>query len=400
MIISNLTDPLSIGASGFASDGAWHISMPHTFTWDRVRYSISIVVHGPEPFLQIGGVDQTLYDPALESYDATHYYMVDISAATDGTMWLVTAPVGSTVAVGDVWDFAESFAPGGDVFEGAFSSGVSVSSAASGKIGIGGSVSTSAGSASLSNSGVEGKQGPMSSVVADLIQALYGGSGIHGDASIGISQIGYAGAGNSGNTGTAALTIESLLSAVGGAIGSSGMFSTVADINMDIQGQEGAQGTITGSMSMSAALFGSFGDAQVIFEGSLGATLSEFESEISGGAGVGGAISTQIITMASTLSAIIGSSGSYTISLDNLAAYIDGLTGVSGQISASISSGADLASKIGISGEIVTSLDHLSLQLIEIVMSDRIYQIVISTKTGQAVFLAPKFGTIEMTTEN
>lgn len=238
---------------------------------------------------------------------------------------------------------------GGAIFEGTMAAAFSVGASASGKIGIGGRVSTSAGSASLSNTGVEGKQGTLESALSEIIQAL------------------------------------------GGVGGVSGMLSSVAQVGMVVSGANGQQGQVTGRISLSASLFGTFGEAQVIFEGSLSSTLSELESVLTGGAGVGGAISSQIIT-AAVLTGLLGSSGSYTISLDNLASYLGALTGVSGQVSAIISSGADLAAKIGISGEIATSLDHLSLQLIEIVMSDRIYQIVISTKTGQAVFLAPKFG--------
>jgi len=233
---------------------------------------------------------------------------------------------------------AGTYAPGGSALspiEGNLAAAVDMSSTMMGKIGSGGQVNTTAGQSIMAQAGQEGKQGSVDSA------------------------------------------FEAFLSILAGKLGN--------------------QGAIDSTVSLTGLLFGSTGEVQPLFEGTLSGAAGVMAAELSGQTGISGELLSQILTGAS-LAGQLGGSGSYTVQLAGISALLDGLLGVSGEISTSISAGADMAGKLGISAELVASLSDFGLQLIEISRSERIYQIIISTKTGRAVFLAPKTGTINIST--
>ena len=174
------------------------------------------------------------------------------------------------------------------------------------------------------------------------------------------------------------------------------MFNSLISI---LSGKQGASGILSSNTRLSSLLFGNNdgADPQVVFEGALAGAAGVLSAELFGDIGIHGRLAGQII-MAASLAGQFGSSGSYTIQLDGISSIIEGVLGVSGEISVTISAGADLAAKLGISGELISALDDLGLQLFEIIRSEKIYQIVISTTSGRVVFMAPKFGKIEIST--
>ncbi len=255
---------------------------------------------------------------------------------------------------------------GGSTVEGTLAASIDMLSSLIGKIGVGGGLVSTAGSAALSQAGQEGKQGPLASILSALVPSLSGRNGVSGD-----------------------------------------MVPVMANSLLSAAGKQGNQGPLTGQISLTAQLFGTTdGQPPVVVEGTLSSVTEALNSDLFGNVGVDGSFTGQMI-LAASLAGQLGASGSYTMQLAGISSLIEGALGVAGEITTTISAGADLAGKLGISAELVASLDNLGLQLIEIVRSDKIYQLVLSTQSGQVVLLVqsgqvviqePQSGKIEIST--
>ena len=75
------------------------------------------------------------------------------------------------------------------------------------------------------------------------------------------------------------------------------------------------------------------------------------------------------------------------------------IKGNRGDIDIQTFTGVDIAGKIGVKGNIDIVLESNDIKLIEIIVSDRIYQILLSTITGEISILGPKTGTINIGVE-
>jgi hypothetical protein len=200
----------------------------------------------------------------------------------------------------------------------------------------------------------------------------------------------------------------------GGATVFSGTFSSSLDIlTPSLSGQLGVGGGITATAG--SATYANSG--QEGKQGQLSATLAALVQALSGNAGNSGSLAGQNIitgsiagnsgnlaTFASTISitalfasGVITYEGSISSALGVLTASISGNAGVSGTISATVTTGADIAGKLGLSGSFGIILEAMGCQLIEIVIGGKIHRIIISTTTGTAAILTAT-GTINITT--
>ncbi|MEE9573508.1 MAG: hypothetical protein V3W20_10700 [Candidatus Neomarinimicrobiota bacterium] len=248
---------------------------------------------------------------------------------------------------------------------------------------------------------VQGGLLPINFITDDVICSMSGKVGVGGSVATTLEGTILNQISQEGKSGTLSSDTENILLILLGNIGVSGFLSSIISNSiLNFIGKPGVQGQITTQVSLSSLIFGEVegGPPPDVIEGTISSIMENSSSSITGQLGVSGNIISQVIISAS-LAGQLGSSGSYTMQLDNVSSIIEGVLGVSGQITTTISAGLNLVGKLGISGNIVASLEDLSLQLIEIVTSDRIYQIVISTKTGQVMFLAPKTGQINIKTK-
>jgi hypothetical protein len=247
---------------------------------------------------------------------------------------------------------------GVSVAEGVFVSATRVTAAMSCKTGSGGGLLAQTENLSLAQLGKEGQQASIASIFNSLISVMSGKSGVTGSG-----------------------------------------ISALSNHILDVAGKHGITGPLATDTSLSALLFGNNdgADPQAVFEGTLAGAAGILSAELFGNTGVHGPVAGQII-MAASIAGQLGAAGSYTIQLDGISSIIEGILGISGEISTTISAGADLAAKLGICGDLVAAMDDLGLQLIEITRSEKIYQIIISTTSGRVVFLAPKFGKVEIST--
>jgi hypothetical protein len=246
------------------------------------------------------------------------------------------------------------------LFEGAFSSSFSLSPSISGQLGVGGGLSSTAGSATYANAGKEGKQGPLTTTLAALVQALSAKEGKQGPIS---------------------LNTAALIQALTGGAGNKGTLAAQTIVNPSLSGNAGNKGTLSSTISLSAL----FSQA-ALFEGTVSAAMAAIAPSFAGSAGNLGTLLTTI-SAASAIAAITGNAGYLQSVLADLALQETGQTGSAGTVALTISTGADMSGKLGVSAEIAATLADLGAYLVEIIVGDKIHRIVIATTTGQAVIL-------------
>jgi hypothetical protein len=246
------------------------------------------------------------------------------------------------------------------LFEGAFSSSFSISPSLSGKLGVGGGLASTAGSATYANAGKEGKQGPLTTTLAALVQALAGKEGKQGPISI--------------NT-------AALIQALTGGAGNKGTLASQTIVNPALSGNAGNKGTLAATISLSAL----FSQA-ALFEGTVSAAMAAIAPSFAGNSGNLGTLLTTI-SAASAIAAITGNAGYLQSVLTDLALQEIGQIGSTGTAALTISTGTDMNGKLGVSAEIAATLADLGAYLVEIIVGDKIHRIVIATTTGQAVIL-------------
>ena len=174
---------------------------------------------------------------------------------------------------------------------------------------------------------------------------------------------------------------------VGGSVQATGGATTMAQI-----GQEGKQGSLTTTIELLAALFGSTGLIET-FTGTLDAAIESVASEMTGNAGTSGELVGQILTAAALVGAL-GVSGDASLDLTDLSGLLTGAIGVSGPWNISVSCGSELAGALGVSGEIIGAVGFLGLRLIEITGDSTVYRILFASKTG-GIIMTTRTGTIE-----
>jgi hypothetical protein len=246
------------------------------------------------------------------------------------------------------------------LYEGSFSSSFSISPSLSGQLGVGGGLTSTAGSATYANAGKEGKQGPLTTTLAALAQALAGKEGKQGPISI--------------NT-------AALIQALTGGAGNKGALAAQTIVNTSLSGNAGNKGALAATISLSAL----FSQA-ALFEGTVSAALAAIAPAFAGNAGNLGTLLTTI-SAASAIAAITGNAGYLQSVLTDLALQETGQIGSTGTAALTISTGADMSGKLGVSAEIAATLADLGAYLVEIIVGDKIHRIVIATTTGQAVIL-------------
>lgn len=239
-----------------------------------------------------------------------------------------------------------------EIIEGVMASSVSISQALSGKIGCGGGLSSIAGGAAYASGGMEGKQGDVATGIDTIVQAL---------------------SGNAGNTALLDGQLAIITQSLSGVIGISGQMSAaIADLS---------------------AIFGE----QVVFQGTISANMAAVSASIIGIEGKVGKILASI-SVASVISGVTGNYGSLQTTLDSLSAQLAGNAGITGFADFTISTGAEMYGKLGVSAAMSSELDEIGAYLIEIIIGGKINRIVISTKTGAAVILTST-GHINITTQ-
>ena len=266
-------------------------------------------------------------------------------------------------AQGDIWGLGaiQYIASGGSVFEGTFTTSLSMSGAFPGQTGTGGGLVATAGSAAYAGAGQDGTQGTISPTLAAIIAAHSGQLGAPGVLSGLIAQI-MDGSGQLGSSGVAALTLAEAIPYLLGTIGT--------------------QGELAATISISA-----FFGQQAIFEGKILATVSELSSAITGQPGNNATLATEIL-VAVAVTGSLGVTGAALINQEAAASALAGVLGVSGKLSLSVFSGAEMAGKLGVSGEMSSIMAALGISLIEVAVGGQIHRIAISTLTGRAVILS------------
>lgn len=157
-----------------------------------------------------------------------------------------------------------------------------------------------------------------------------------------------------------------------GADGLNGVIDLLANhIDFDSFGKIGAIGKIEIDMALIVSLFGF--EAQEIFTGIVDLSFGDNILSSLGNEGKAGKISTQI---------------------ENMISLLTGLKGNSGITDINIFTTAELFAKIGLTGLIDIALIDNDIKLIEVTISQKIFKILISTKTGQIKILEPKTGSI------
>ncbi|WP_321495648.1 hypothetical protein [uncultured Desulfobacter sp.] len=270
----------------------------------------------------------------------------------------------------------------------------------SGRNGLAGDLSTQPQKVISIQSGSVGINGLCDTIVPNLAPCFSGKTGSGGGISAAAGTTSLQQNGQFGQSGQLYAAINAIIHLLSGKKGQSGQIDLpILNSIPGFTGSQGTQGALSATTSLAAKLFGNNDDAaeDLIYEGTLAGAASRISGELFGKTGVDGGVVGQILVAAS-LAGRLGLSGAGTIRLTGAESVINGVTGVSGQVEVTLSTGMDLAGKLGLSATIAADLEPLGLQLIQIVKSEKIYQIILSTQTGQIVILSPETGKIDIST--
>lgn len=180
--------------------------------------------------------------------------------------------------------------------------------------------------------------------------------------------------------------------------GKNGVVDTLTEIDtIDILGQIGKSGFVEASAG--SAIINNFGhdgksgfialDLQVVVK------LLGLEAVII----FTGVLNSQLMDNIFSSSGSIGNNGNLTLQVENIISALTGFKGISGIADINVFTGTQILAKLGIKGDINILLSDLDIRMVEVSVSGRIFQILISTKTGQISILQPKAGQINITTQ-
>lgn len=180
--------------------------------------------------------------------------------------------------------------------------------------------------------------------------------------------------------------------------GKNGVVDSLAEIDaIDILGQIGKSGFVESSAG--SAIINNFGhdgkagfidlDLQVVVK------LLGLEAVII----FTGVLNSQLMDNIFSSSGSIGNNGNLTLQVENIISALTGFKGISGIADINVFTGTQILAKLGIKGDIDILLSDLDVRMVEVSVSGRIFQILISTKTGQISILQPKTGQINITTQ-
>lgn len=184
---------------------------------------------------------------------------------------------------------------------------------------------------------------------------------------------------NAGNEGLNAIKQALLENNIIQTIGLEGLNSIIdsdlEDLTPDFDAKIGKLGNISIDIDFIIQILGF--ESAVVFTGIIDSTLIDNVLNVSGNKGLNSEIKIQV---------------------ENIMSIFNGVKGNQGSISIDVFTGIELIGKLGLKGIWNSQLEDLELILIEIVKSERIFRILISTKTGQIRILSPKTGNINITT--
>lgn len=112
-----------------------------------------------------------------------------------------------------------------------------------------------------------------------------------------------------------------------------------------------------------------------------------------------GVLNSKLMDNIFSSSGSIGNNGNLTLQVENIISALTGFKGISGIADINVFTGTQILAKLGIKGDIDILLSDLDIRMVEVSVSGRIFQILISTKTGQISILQPKTGQINITTQ-
>lgn len=194
------------------------------------------------------------------------------------------------------------------------------------------------------------------------------------------------------------ISLNDAVSSFSGKIGNSGVVNTNAgSATINNSGQDGKNGIVDTDIDpltvSNLAYDGKTGfidfDLQVIVK------LLGLESIVV----FAGVLNSQLMDNVFSLNGNISQTGNLTLQVENIINALTGFKGVSGIADINVFTDVQILAKLGIKGDINILLADMGVKLIEVTVSDRIFQILISTKTGQISILKPKTGQINITTQ-
>lgn len=120
-----------------------------------------------------------------------------------------------------------------------------------------------------------------------------------------------------------------------------------------------------------------------VFEGAFSGEVSILQS-LSGQIGCGGGMTSEVGSAVYGLGGGIGGSAVFNAQLNSIVQSLGGQLGVVGTTASLVSTSADILGKLGISASLASELANIGARIVEIVIGDKIYRVVITTKTGSA----------------
>jgi hypothetical protein len=178
-----------------------------------------------------------------------------------------------------------------------------------------------------------------------------------------------------------------------GKVGYLGILNSIFSSLLSVAGNQGVSGSLETGFSLIA-----FFDEKPLVYGSLSTVVTSMLTSISGKSGINAELVLQNILVAAIVGKL-GLNSSFTISLEDVAQSIGGAVGSVGTVSASLTVGAEVSAKLGLSGSLAADLQDLQIVLLEVTIDGFIYQIVVSTQTGEIVLLT-KTDSISVSTIN
>ena len=133
-----------------------------------------------------------------------------------------------------------------------------------------------------------------------------------------------------------------------------------------------------------------------INSGSVNTNIGSVKLENAGNEGLNASLSSIFDSNIFLSSGAKGNPGVINTQIQNLIDLIVGVKGNTSNVNINIFTSSELFAKIGTTGQLNMLLDDLEVRLIEIVITDEIFNILVSMKTGQITILGPKTGTINI----